>query len=61
MLRLEKDGFATARLRVLECRCAHVRLWIRQHSSKGAHRALCARCAESWLFSTTRGSVSSED
>ena len=27
----------------------------------GAYRALCARCAKSWLFSTTGGSVSSED
>ena len=29
--------------------------------SKGAYRALCARCAKSWLFSTTGSSVSSED
>ena len=28
---------------------------------KGAYRALCARCAKSWLFSTTGSSVSSED
>ena len=27
----------------------------------GAYRALCARCAKSWLFSTTGSSVSSED
>ena len=29
--------------------------------SKGAYRALCTRCAKSWLFSTTGSSVSSED
>ena len=29
--------------------------------SQGAYRALCARCAKSWLFSTTGSSVSSED
>ena len=28
---------------------------------RGAYRALCARCAKSWLFSTTGSSVSSED
>ena len=28
---------------------------------KGAYRALCTRCAKSWLFSTTGSSVSSED
>ena len=28
---------------------------------KGAYRALCARCAKSWLFSTTGSLVSSED
>ena len=27
----------------------------------GAYRALCTRCAKSWLFSTTGSSVSSED
>ena len=27
----------------------------------GAYRALCARCAKSWPFSTTGSSVSSED
>ena len=27
----------------------------------GVYRALCARCAKSWLFSTTGSSVSSED
>ena len=27
----------------------------------GAYRALCARCAKSWLFSTTGSSVLSED
>ena len=30
-------------------------------SCGGAYRALCARCAKSWLFSTTGRSVSSED
>ena len=29
--------------------------------AKGAYRALCARCAKSWLFSTAGSSVSSED
>ena len=29
--------------------------------TEGAYRALCARCAKSWLFSTTGSSVSSED
>ena len=28
--------------------------------AEGAYRALCARCAKSWLFSTTGSSVSSE-
>ena len=28
---------------------------------KGAYRALCARCAKIWPFSTTGSSVSSED
>ena len=28
---------------------------------QGAYRALCTRCAKSWLFSTTGSSVSSED
>ena len=28
---------------------------------QGAYRALCGRCAKSWLFSTTGSSVSSED
>ena len=28
---------------------------------RGAYHALCARCAKSWLFSTTGSSVSSED
>ena len=27
----------------------------------GAYRALCTRCAKSWLFSTTGSLVSSED
>ena len=31
------------------------------HVAMGAYRALCARCAKSWLFSTTGSSVSSED
>ena len=29
--------------------------------AEGAYRALCARCAKSWPFSTTGSSVSSED
>ena len=29
--------------------------------SRGAYRALCARCVKSWLFSTTGSSVSLED
>ena len=33
----------------------------RGKQSKGAYRALCVRCAKSWLFSTTGSSVSSED
>ena len=31
------------------------------YAPKGAYRALCARCAKSWPFSTTGSSVSSED
>ena len=36
--------------------------WVaRGDPSKGAYRALCTRCAKSWLFSNTGSSVSSED
>ena len=41
------------------CRCLDGDLWTT--CPWGAYRALCARCAKSWLFSTTGSSISSED
>ena len=46
---------------VAATRRAPARLHWTQPPTLGAYRALCARCAKSWQFSTTVSSVSSED